>query len=432
MAGAQSTGQGSVMQSFGRLMGRSVRGLTRGLLTGGSTPTRLRAWMVATTVVAVLFGVLGALGIGRRDASLGDASAASQQLIAVQDIQVRLVHADALATENYLRGGIEDATKRATYVSELAAVSDGLVQAGNRVLPREATKLATVSTAVSDYAGLVEQARANNRQGFPVGAAYLRVANVRVIDMEKTLREVELSLRHQVNDSLDRADKAGAWLHIFGWFLLLLVLVGGGWVAFHFRRLLNVPLALAAVLTLVIVVMAARVQGSAMSEAEAAAASTLQSADLAAQARSAAFDAHTQESLTLINRGNGAVNEAGWKTAASATTTALRTLCDRGECEPQRKFDAYAQQYTSVRTLDNVDGDWDAAVQLSLGEASAAFEAFASTTQQVTAGLGSEADSSMSTSSNGLGAIRVLVLLGGFLVAALALAGYGQRLREYR
>ena len=431
MAGAQGSGQGSVMQFFGRQVGRSLRRVTSGLLRGGNTPTRLRAWMVGTAVVAVLFGVLGALGISRRDASLGDAAAASQQLIAVQDIRVRLVHADALATENYLRGGIEDATKRATYVSELAAVGDALVQAGNRVLPNEATRLAEVSTALGVYSGLIEQARANNRQGYPVGQAYLKVANDKVLEMAATLRGVELSLRHQVNDNLDRADRAGVWIHALGWTLLLLVVVGGGWVAVRFRRLVNVPLALAAMLTLVLVAAAARVQGSAMNDAESAASTSLQSADLAAQGRSAAFDAHTQESLTLINRGNGAANEANWQTAAITTRRALKTLCRRGECDPSTQFEAYAKLHKTIRDLDN-DGDWDGAVQSSLTMASAAFDKFAGASETVTANLSSDASRAMSTSSNGLGAMRVLVLIGGLLIAALTLAGYGQRLREYR
>ncbi|MEQ1703635.1 MAG: hypothetical protein ABMA25_26300, partial [Ilumatobacteraceae bacterium] len=161
------------MQVFGGTVGRAWRAVA----TGGDTPTRLRTWMVGSVVVAVLFGVLGAVGVGRRDSALGAGDAASQQLIAVQDVQVRLVHADSIARENYLRGGIEDAAKRATYETELAAVSDGLVAVGNRVLPDDAAMLAAVSAQLTRYSGLIEQARANNRQGFPVGAAYLRTAN---------------------------------------------------------------------------------------------------------------------------------------------------------------------------------------------------------------------------------------------------------------
>ena len=99
------------MGSLGRGVGRAWSGvgsIARGAAKGGSTPARLRAWMVATTIVAVLFGVLSATGVDRRASSLRAADEASQQLIEVQDVQVRLVRADAIARENYLRGGIED------------------------------------------------------------------------------------------------------------------------------------------------------------------------------------------------------------------------------------------------------------------------------------------------------------------------------------
>ena len=72
------------MQVFGGTVGRAWRAVA----TGGDTPTRLRTWMVGSVVVAVLFGVLGAVGVGRRDSALGAGDAASQQLIAVQDVQV--------------------------------------------------------------------------------------------------------------------------------------------------------------------------------------------------------------------------------------------------------------------------------------------------------------------------------------------------------
>ena len=244
------------MQVFGGTVGRAWRAVA----TGGDTPTRLRTWMVGS-VVAVLFGVLGAVGVGRRDSALGAGDAASQQLIAVQDVQVRLVHADSIARENYLRGGIEDAAKRATYETELAAVSDGLVAVGNRVLPDDAAMLAAVSAQLTHYSGLIEQARANNRQGFPVGAAYLRTANDLATTMVAGLRDVQSSLRSQVNDNLDGADTAGLWLHLTGWPLLVLLLTGGGWVAFRFRRLLNVPLAVAAGVTLLLLVIGGSMQG---------------------------------------------------------------------------------------------------------------------------------------------------------------------------
>ena len=37
----------------------------------------------------------------------------------------------------------------------------------------------SANAGLARYTGLIEQARANNRQGFPVGAAYQRQANER-------------------------------------------------------------------------------------------------------------------------------------------------------------------------------------------------------------------------------------------------------------
>ena len=429
MAGAQSSGGRSAMQFFGRAAGRFARGLAK----GGSTPTRLRAWMITTAIVAVLFGLLGALGVGRRDASLGAATDAAEQLIAVQNVQVSLVHADALASENYLRGGTEDAGKRALYVQELQSVSNGLVSVGNRVLVHEADRLAEVSAQLGEYSGLIEQARANNRQGYPVGAAYLRAANSSAVAMVVILRDVQTSLRHQVNDNLDRADKAGAWMHLIGWPLLLLLIIGGGWVAFRFRRLLNVPLAAAGALTLLLLVVGGSIQSSSMTDAEAATATSLQVADLASQARSAAFDAHTQESLALIYRGNGAANEAKWQQASADVALALDRLCGLGgACSLTGRYEQYSASYTEIRRLDNDAGDWNEAVTASLGEGSAVFERFSADSKEVADQNTAAAITDLGSSADGLSALRVVVFLAGLAVAALALTGYGQRLREYR
>jgi hypothetical protein len=423
------------MASLGRgvsSLGKRVGGLVQGVAKGGTTPARLRAWMVATAIVAVLFGVLSAAGVDRRASSLRAADAASQQLIAVQDVQVRLVHADAIARENYLRGGIEDGAKRATYAAELALVSDGLVTVGNSVLPNEAAALAGVSTQLSRYSGLVEQARANNRQGFPVGAAYLRTANALADEMVTGLRDVQASLRTQVNDSLDRADKAGSWLHLTGWPLLILMVVGGAWMAYRFRRVLNVPLALAGVITLLLLVVGGSLQASAMSDAADATTGELQSADLAAQARSSAFTAHAQEFSTLIARGSGG-DDSRWDASFATTELALDRLCDIGdECSLKSYLRDYASAHAAVRESDN-GGDWDGARESSLnGESAIAFTSLDEASRGVAASLGQGAAAAMSATTDGLAILRVVCFVAGLLVAALVLVGYSQRLREYR
>ena len=435
MAAAQGSGGVSATRSLGRGAARAWGGfgsMVRGVAHGGSTPARLRAWMVATAVVAVLFGVLSATGVDRRASSLQAADQASQQLIAVQDVQVRLVHADAIARENYLRGGIEDGSKRATYVAELAAVSDGLVSVANSVLSNEAATLAGVSAQLSRYSGLVEQARANNRQGFPVGAAYLRIANTLSVAMATDLQDVQASLRTQVNDNLDRADKAGLWLRATGWPLFILLLAGGMWVASRFRRTLNLPIGVAGVVVLLMLIIGGTVQASAMSDAEAATAGPLQAADLAAQARSAAFTAHAQEFSTLIARGSGA-DDGEWQTSIATTELALGGVCaDPSECAPLTYLTAYTSSHASLRDSDN-NGDWDSARQSSLdGDAALAFAAFDRASSETAASLGAQAATAMSSAADGLAALRVVAFLAGLAVAAMVIVGYSQRLREYR
>ena len=159
---------------------------------------------------------------------------------------------------------------------------------------------------------MIEQARANNRQGFPVGAAYQREANVVAGDVVEQLHAVEQGQRDTVNEELAAAHRAGAWLALSGWMLVAVIALVGLWLAVRFRRVINVPLALGLVAVLVALIAATAAQGRAISHADAAVAGSLTTADLVAQARAAAYDAVSQEALTLINRGNGAADEAAW------------------------------------------------------------------------------------------------------------------------
>ncbi|MDO8389612.1 MAG: hypothetical protein Q7V57_03910 [Actinomycetota bacterium] len=417
------------MQSVGRVVGRAVKGM----FAGGSTPARLRMWMVLTAVFAVGLGVLGATGLGRRDNALHDARDASAQLIDVQRVQVSLVGAAALATENYLRGGPEDAEQRAQYVTELADASSGLVAVSNKVPAQEAELLRAAADGLTKYAGLVEQARANNRQGFPIGAAYLRAANEAASADVAILRSVQASLREQVNDDLDRAEAAGVWLHLAGWPLLLLLLLGGAWMARRFRRMVNVPLAAGAIAAFAVLAAVGGVQASAMSDAEDAVDGPLLSADLAAQALSAAYDARTHELLTLINRGNGAADEAAWGQSSAVAALALTQLCDlSADCAEIEEFRAVVDAHTDLREMDD-GGDWDAAKDTSLtGNARIQFNRFTRDIELTSDGHATTAANALADAPGGVQGARVVVFLAGLVVAALVLIGYGRRLREYR
>jgi hypothetical protein len=407
----------------------------------GSSPFRLRSLMGVTVVLAVVFALVGAYGVNRRRSEIDAARHSAAQLLTLQNIRVAVVQADSLASQAYLIGGDETLAERTAYLDQIAAASTQLVIVSLQLSlgGAQTTALSAISSSLATYVGLVETARANNRQGFPVGAAYQRDANRIIIrDIVPQLRIVEQSQRDAVNSELASAHRAGAWLPLIGWLLVALVVAGGVWMALRFRRLLNVPLAIAALALLVLLLAGGAAQSSSMGDADAAVRGALTNADLVAQARAAGFDARSQEALTLINRGNGAANEANWKLSSSIVDAALTSACDHdgSSCALSAAYAAYSRGHVQVRSLDD-GGNWDGAVAASLGTQDTAtvsgpFDKFATSSQTVLQDSATAARRALADSTSSLETVRITAFLVGLLAAVLTLAGYGQRLREYR
>ena len=261
------------------------------------------------------------------------------------------------------------------------------------------------------------------------------------VDIIDSLAAAEAVQRRLVNDGLARAHRAGALLNVAGWLLFVVIALGGAWLAMAFKRRVNLPLAVAGALLLLMLVFGAGVQGSAMSSADDAVAGPLTIADLAAQARSAGYDARSQESLTLINRGNGQANEARWVTAANTARNALDRLCDLRStgCNLRSDFVVYANAHVALRTIDD-GGGWEAAVAAvrssdaapAEADVTGQFDVFAADSETLVAASSADAAQGFADAGSGLGGLRIVVFLAGLTIAALAIFGYGQRTREYR
>ncbi len=374
-AGGASSGRAVAERLGQQLLAR----LRASYSTRGGTPSRLRVAMVVTVIATLAFGVAANYGINRRAASIADAGSAATQLLALQDIRVAVVEADSVASRSFLVGGQERADQRQQYLDDIARASSMIVQAGLHldIGGDQADALAAASTALTDYTGLVEQARANNRQGFPVGTAYQRQANAVVTDrIVPALRVVEQGQRDAVDAGIAAAHRAGAWLLAAGIATIVLVLAGAVWLALRFRRLVNVPMAIAAVVLLAVVIGGGAAQTRAMNRADDAVSTSLANADVLSQARAAAFDARSQEALTLINRGNGQANETNWQRSSVIVRSALdhrrsspggSVVCRTSEnCDLSDAYDRYMAAHKRLRDLDD-GGNWDAAVTASLG-----------------------------------------------------------------
>ena len=395
-------------------------------------------------LVGLALSLGGWYAVDRRDTAISDAASAAAQLIQVQDVRVQVVQADSLASTAYLVGGQEDADQRTAYDERIGAAAAGLLVAAQGATTADAVELETVNRQLARYVGLVEQARANNRQGFPVGAAYQRQAREVASALVESLRAVEQSTRQRVDDSIERAFRASWLLVVTALVSVVAIVLGSWWLAVRWRRLVNVPLAIAGVVALLVLTVGVGVNGRAVSLAGDAVRSELSAADLVAQARAAGFDARSSEALTLINRGNGAAYERAWQLSASVVESALVQACgDHGVgCAALDDHFVYAKSHRVVRELDDA-GDWDAAVALATegvegfqGEAGsnppADFARFDQSSGLDVAEQSQAAARSFDLADDALGGLRVLIVLAGLLVAVLGAVGYGQRLREYR
>ena len=401
--------------------------------------------MAGTVLAALLLSIAGWYSIDRRDTAIDDAARAAEQLIQVQDVRVQVVQADSIASNAYLVGGQEAADQRAEYDARIAAAAAGLLVAVQGATSLDATELESVNQRLAVYVGLVEQARANNRQGFPVGAAYQRQARAVASVLVDSLRTVEQSTRQRVDDSMARAHRASWSLIASGLLVLIALVVGSWWLAVGWRRLVNVPLAVAAVIVVLVLTVGLGVNGRAVSKAGDAVRGPLSAADLVAQARAAAFDARSSEALTLINRGNGAAYETEWQLASSIVAEALAGSCTTFGvgCGALLSYEAYADSHVLVRSLDDA-GDWDQAVelatagtlngvvQLSGSNPPADFESFAVASNDELLEQSTAAAHGFDEADAPLVVLRWSVVAAGLAIAVLAFAGYGRRLREYR
>jgi CHASE3 domain sensor protein len=151
-----------------------LRELGRGTRVG-----RLAGLAAATLALVLLAGVVALVATLRTQAATEDVVARSSPLTAAtQELYRALSDADASAGQGFLLGAGEPDSLRLRYQTDLAAAGRALAVVGSASGQNVvAGPVATLTTGVPVYAGLVETARTADRQGLTYGAAYLREAS---------------------------------------------------------------------------------------------------------------------------------------------------------------------------------------------------------------------------------------------------------------
>jgi hypothetical protein len=398
------------------------------------TPGRMRLLAFVAAVVAAAFGLIGATSLWSSAGALERADHNTAQVVRIQTIYADLVRADAAATSSFLVGGIENPGQRADYDSSMDRVAQGIAAAAE-AQPADGDALGTLNGAVQDYAATIEEARVYNRQGLPVGSQYLSNGSdslrAQILPIVSALIAANTA---RANAEFDASSRLPIILlgGLAALAVLVLIMV---WLARRTHRYLNPSMFVGSLVVVLAIAIGAVTLGGVGGQVR-----DVRDTDFAytvklADARSGAFDAKSNESLTLIKRGSGGTYEDAWQKQSANILTLLGGLDVKTRDSLQATWNTYVTGHKAIRDLDNA-GNWDGAVQKALdtapGSANAAFAAFD------TASSTSLDQYKKDTSSGLVGPVTWVTILGWVLLvlcagaAILMLRGMTQRIEEYR
>ncbi|MDQ1455929.1 MAG: hypothetical protein QOH28_1549 [Actinomycetota bacterium] len=401
------------------------------------TPGRMRLLGALAVAACVAFGGLAFLLGTNLDRALGASRAHAAQLVRIQTIRTSLVKADANATNAFLVGGLEPTDVRTGYADGIQTAAATLADASSADA-NDAHALQAVNEALASYAGMVEAARANNRQGFPIGAAYLRAAS-RLIqsDALPPLEQLVNEERSRVDSSSNAATDAQRELVALLVLVVASLVVTQVWLFAKTRRVLNPPLVAATAMVVVAGLAGLGVVAWSRGKASDARRGPYTETVALATARIDGFDAKSAESLTLIAHGSGQAYEDRFKSVSLGATRALTPAgvgqFGKPEADAREALAVYVNAHTRVRAADD-RGDYDGAVRSATGtgEANRAFGGFETTSRQALALRSAQASDDLAHARSPLLAISWLMLVIGLVAAFAARRGVAQRLREYR
>ncbi|MGH8910243.1 MAG: hypothetical protein ACRD0K_28060 [Egibacteraceae bacterium] len=410
------------------------------LVRGRRTPSQLRILRVVLALMLLAAGGLSVYSAAQRVQAIAAISERDERLsVDAAEIYRSLADADATAASGLLAGGLEPSAVRARYEQDIRQAAASLVLASGEVGAQgpAADAVARINGQLPVYTGLVETARANNRQGFPVGGAYLRIASALMQD--RILPAAE-ELHRIASDQLDAQYERATGVFLPGLpvrVASLIALAVAQVMLFRMtNRVFNAGLVTATVLSTSVLLwwMVALALGA--YHLENAQRHSDSVTDVLGEARIAALKARGSESLALVARNGGAAEEAAFQEQAEQLHQVLERAPDfEGRADVEAATQVWLTAHGRVRDLDT-GGDYAGAVRSATGDDSgSAATAF----NRLDAALARAVDAERGGFVRAVGrgsrmftGLDVGTGLLGVLAAAAVVWGIGRRLEEYR
>jgi hypothetical protein len=295
-----------------------------------------------------------------------------------QNLYADLSAADAAAATAYL-SGIETPRQRARYQQALADAASALADATAGADDADTRKaVAEISAQLAAYTGLVESARANNRQGLTIGSAYLREASWL---MQSTLLPGAQRIYTSNLAVVGEDQRAVGATPILGLVLLVLVLVAialsSVMLTRRTNRQFNLGLVVAAAVVLLVIgwiVVATRLAASSIEDSRVEGTARFEQL---AEARILAQQARTDEILQLIARGDPTAGEKSFNGRIHDLTShlgpgssAAADAVAKWTASHQKQMAAYLGDYPAAVTQAIGPDPGASAAQFSIVESS--------------------------------------------------------------
>ncbi|KMS66703.1 hypothetical protein ACM01_45315, partial [Streptomyces viridochromogenes] len=420
-------------------------------------PGRLRIIGALLAALVVAFGAVTAWQMTDRSSAADDVVNRSQPLSSdAADIYRSLADANTAAASGYLAGLQEKPAMREGYERDIRTAAAKLVKAAANSEPGSASAktIADLSRLLPEYKGLVETARANNRQGYPVGGAYLRAANEM---MQQNMLPKAEKLYQTENQRL-RDDYADA--KSFPWAAAGLGIAALAALAWAQRRnyqrtnrVLNHGLVTATAASVVVLLWLTVSHTVARAGLNDSYDHGVRSLDVLHQARIASLTARSDENLTLVRRGadtktladDRVVDAYEWgydqqiDQLGKALDRAGELADDSAGKKPVQDANGFMKVWKDRHGIardDNNSGDYQAARDRVIGAAKEPTSVcFDNVDKALATALTHEQNEFKQAANDGRGSLTglptgaaVLAVLG----AAGAVLGIGRRLSEYR
>ncbi|MFG1604424.1 hypothetical protein [Actinoplanes sp. NPDC049265] len=424
-------------------------GFTRVAQLRHTSPGRLQLMLTTLLALGLLTGLLAGLTANSAGSGTDDLGGRAQPLLTeAETIYSALADADTTAAQAFLGGGLEPAALTQRYEGDLTQVTTALTSAARRTPEggESAEAVRELSTGVTRYAALVAAARANNRQGLPVGSAYLSDASALNREILQPQADRLLRIAQQEVDDGYSSARGTVWVVLY--VLLLFVLLGAlvhaqVRLSHSTKRTFNIPLVAATGLLVVLGLISSGVLIAQRSHLQTAEASGSTPVTLLSKARISVLRERGDEALALAARGNGEAYEKDFGTVSQRLTGPYGLLAvaadsyqdTQAEQHIRNAMDAhvkYLDLHREVRVKDD-GGDYDGAVKLAVGDRAT------TTFLGITDGIGAALDDRMAlftreigAAGRGLGALTVLGPLLALMICALCWLGIRARLEEYR